>query len=148
MTPERQKVWLSIKGNYGSEDIIGDDAVYLTEGQFYKEQDTSCLTYQESEMAGMGGTTTTVILDGDKVSVIRLGSVNSIMEFEQGKRNLTMYSTPYGDISMGIFTKQVDVVYDDTEKPVSVKVDYDLEIKGISNSNNVINIEISNCPIS
>ncbi|MDD4690951.1 MULTISPECIES: DUF1934 domain-containing protein [Eubacterium] len=148
MMPERQKVWLSIKGNYGSEDVVGDDAVFLTEGDYYREQGATCLSYEESEMAGMGGTTTTVRVNGDKVSVIRLGSVNSIMEFEQGKHNLTMYSTPYGDISMGIFTKEIDVVYNDQEAPVSVKVDYDLEIKGISNTSNRINIEISSCPVS
>lgn len=41
------------------------------------------------------------------VSVTRSGAYESQMLFEKGKRNTTVYSTPYGDLSMGMYTKSI-----------------------------------------
>ncbi|MEG0377478.1 MAG: DUF1934 domain-containing protein [Eubacterium sp.] len=145
MTAEdKKKVWLSITGIV-SDHRNEDKMVFSTEGAMYREHnDTPCLTYNESEVSGMEGTTTTVKVEGDKVSVIRLGAVNSIMEFEKGKRNVTLYSTPYGEIAMGIFTKVVNVDYNDMKDPVNVKVNYAIEVEGVSNSENTLDIKITN----
>lgn len=139
---ERKRVWLSIKGSTCGDQAVPDITEFLTEGDFYREQDTSCFSYEETEVLGMEGTTTTVKVDDGKVSVIRLGSVNSLMEFEEGKRNVTLYSTPYGDFSMGVVTRGVQVAYDDRRAPVRVKVDYNLEIKGLASSSNTIDIQV------
>jgi uncharacterized beta-barrel protein YwiB (DUF1934 family) len=143
MTEERKKVWLSISGTVKNEEEKKDTMEFLTEGQFYREPDRLCVTYSESEVSGMEGTTTTVCLDGHKVSVIRLGTTNSVMEFETGKRNTTWYSTPYGDVAMGILTKDVFVNYNDRSEPTKVMIDYNIEIEGVVNSENVLNINIT-----
>lgn len=142
MTEERKKVWLSISGTVKNEEDK-DTLEFLTEGDLYKESDGACVTYEESEVSGMEGTVTTVRVDEQKVSVIRLGTTNSIMEFESGKRNLTWYSTPYGDVTMGILTKDVLVNYNERKEPTKVMIDYNIEIEGITNSQNVLNIKIS-----
>lgn len=41
------------------------------------------------------------------VSVTRSGAYQSQMLFEKGKRNTTVYSTPYGDLTMGMYTKSI-----------------------------------------
>ncbi|MEF9918307.1 MAG: DUF1934 domain-containing protein [Eubacterium sp.] len=143
MTEDKKKVWLSITGIV-SDNNNEDKMEFLTEGDLYHERSTSCFTYAESEVSGMEGTTTTVKVENGKVSVIRLGSVNSIMEFEEGKRNVTLYSTPYGDVAMGIFTKGVNVDYNDKADPTSVKVNYAIEVEGVSNSDNTLDIKITN----
>lgn len=142
MTEERKKVWLSISGTIKNEEDK-DTLEFLTEGDLYKESDGSCVTYEESEVSGMEGTVTTVRVDKQKVSVIRLGTTNSIMEFESGKRNLTWYSTPFGDVTMGILTKDIMVKYNEKKEPTKVKIDYNIEIEGITNSQNVLNIKIT-----
>lgn len=142
MTEERKKVWLSISGTVKNEDEK-DTLEFLTEGQFYRESERLCVTYAESEVSGMEGTTTTVCVDGDKVSVIRLGTTNSVMEFETGKRKTTWYSTPYGDVTMGILTNDVFVNYNEAKEPVKVMIDYNIEIEGVVNSENVLNISIT-----
>ena len=146
MTAEdTRNVWLSIVGTAtGAQDPVdqGDTMKFETEGSFYHEKETSCMTYQETDISGMQGTTTTVKVNDDKVSVIRLGAVNSIMEFEKGKRNIIMYSTPYGDISMGVFTKGVNIDYDERMDPVKVAVDYSIDVEGRPNTTNLLNIEI------
>ena len=132
---ERKKVWLSITGIVSDQHRNEDKMEFSTEGDMYKEKNISCLTYKESEVSGM---------EGGKISVIRLGSVNSLMEFEEGKRNVTLYSTPYGDIAMGIFTKGVNIAYNDRKDPVNVKVDYAIEVEGMTNTENTLDIRISN----
>ncbi len=143
MTTEVQKVWLSITGTVSDkESNVQDTMEFSTEGSVYRENDSTCVSYAESEISGMEGTTTTVRLEDGKISVIRLGVVNSIMEFEEGKRNVTMYSTPYGDITMGILTQGVDVAYNEKQDPINVRVKYAIDVEGVENSQNVLDIKI------
>lgn len=143
MISKKQKVWVSIKGNLISDQIEEETSEFLTEGDLFWEDDSPCITYQESEVSGMGDTMTTVRVDGEKVSVIRLGDINSVMEFEKGKCKLNMYYTPYGEISMGIFTKDINIDCDrDARSLKNVRVDYNIEIKGLTNGSNVIEIEV------
>lgn len=52
---------------------------------------------------------TTVRAVGDSlVSVIREGDCGGEMLFETGKRNSTVYNTPYGTLTMGVYTKCVE----------------------------------------
>lgn len=141
---KRKKVWLSITGVVSDHHKNEDRMEFSTEGDMYQEKNTSCVTYKESEVSGMLGTTTTVKVSGDKISVIRLGAVNSLMEFEKGKRNITLYSTPYGDITMGIITKGINIDYSEGQDPINVKVDYDIEVQGGSNTKNTLDIRIKN----
>lgn len=142
MIEERKKVWLSISGAIKDEEKQ-DSVEFLTEGDLYPEAGGTCVTYKESEVSGMEGTVTTLRVDDQKVSVIRLGTTNSIMEFEIGKRKMSIYSTPFGDITMGILTKDVNVDYNDQKEPTMVMVDYNIEIEGVTNSQNTLNIKIT-----
>lgn len=137
-----EKVWLSIKGTVAHDGEESDVMELLTEGIRSGKADSCSLAYDESEISGMEGTRTTVQVNGQKVSIIRLGSVNSLMEFESGKRSVTMYSTPEGDISMGITTRDIDIDYDESRRPSRVKVDYNIEMKGIGETDNTIDIQV------
>ena len=137
-----EKVWLSIKGTVAHDGEESDVMELLTEGIRSGKADSCSLANDDSEISGMEGTRTTVQVNGQKVSIIRLGSVNSLMEFESGKRSVTMYSTPEGDISMGITTRGIDIDYDESRRPSRVKVDYNIEMKGIGETDNTIDIQV------
>ena len=141
---ETEKVWLSIKGTVAHNGEEADAMELMTEGDRSREAEAYCLSYDESEISGMEGTRTTVRVDDGKVSIIRLGSVNSMMEFESGKRSVTMYSTPEGDLTMGVTTRGIDIDYDDTSRPTRVRVNYNLDMKGIGESANTIDISVKN----
>lgn len=144
MEQERKRVWLSIIGTVSDVKSGAEDTMeMMTEGDLYREHNTSCVTYKESEVSGMEGTTTTLKLEDGKVSVIRLGTVNSIMEFEEGTTSLTTYATPYGEMIMGVRTKGICVDYDDDKDPVHVKINYAIEVQGVTNSENRLNIKIN-----
>ena len=139
-TAAKERVWLSIKGCFGSEDATGNAAEFLTEGDYYVDAGTPTISYEEYPLGGMGRTTTTIKFDQNRVSVTRLGDVTSIMEFIPGKHNTAMYCTPYGDVAIDTFTKNVEVAYDD-DTPSKIQVEYDLTF-GPGSDSNTIDIEI------
>lgn len=52
--------------------------------------------------------TTVETIGGDFVSVTRAGDFGGEMRFETGRRSTSVYSTPYGEIMMGMYTKCVE----------------------------------------
>ncbi len=56
----------------------------------------------------------------------RNGLVNVHMVFQENKKNLTNYNTPFGQIMIGIDTKKVHI--EETEDNITVDVDYSLDV--------------------
>lgn len=59
------------------------------------------------------------------LTVNKKGVVNVNMEFEENKKSMNCYATPYGDIMMGIDSKSVQVV--EEEERMRVNARYILE---------------------
>ena len=62
------------------------------------------VTYQETELTGMEGTTTRFTIQGDSVVLTRTGSVTSQMVFQKGVRHSSLYETPYGALTVDVST--------------------------------------------
>lgn len=139
---DKKKIWISIKGKTQQQDGPEDTVELITQGEIYKKRMSDYIIYDETEVSGLEGTTTTLKIDDGKVSIIRLGTTNSHMTFEKGRKNYNIYSTPYGDMSMMIYTQAVDVNYNSDNKPTNIYVDYNVEIKGLMASRNILNIEV------
>jgi len=119
-------VIISVKGAQNDGGGSGETLELITEGKYYKEGDAYCVTYNESEVTGMEGTTTTLRIDGETVTLIRVGSVNSQFVFRKGLRHICHYDTEYGAFTIGVYTKRVNVDVDDHGG--EIQVDYELEI--------------------
>ena len=65
------------------------------------------LTYQESELTGLEGTTTSFEICGPQVILSRTGSVNSQMVFEEGRQHTSLYETPFGELAVDIQTSRL-----------------------------------------
>ena len=77
----------------------------MTEGAMTLEEDGDItLTYQETELTGMEGTTTRFSIRDDTVVLARTGMVNSQLVFQRGKRNSSLYETPWGMMQVDVFT--------------------------------------------
>ena len=98
----------------------------VTEGKYYKKGDTYFVTYRESEVTGMEGTTTTMKITDGVVTLMRFGSVNSQFIFEKGQKHISYYDTSYGAFTVGIFTNDVSIDVDDSGGEISI--DYQVEI--------------------
>lgn len=62
----------------------------------------------------------------DCVEIMKTGAAGSHMIFEKDKKNLTCYQTPYGQMLVGVETRQMDVVV--TDKNIDVFIRYELDV--------------------
>lgn len=82
---------------------------FFAEGSYIEKNGIIFITYKETELSGMEGTTTTLKIADKSLSVIRFGSHDSKLEFKQGEQTLTNYHTPYGNIEIIIDTHILDM---------------------------------------
>ncbi len=104
-----KNVIISIKGMQNYEGIEEDTIELVTEGRLLDcGDDGLTLTYQESELTGMEGTLTSFQVEkSGRITLLRMGEVNSQMVFEEGRRHLSLYQTPVGDLSVGIRASRI-----------------------------------------
>ena len=136
-----KNVILSIRGQQTADNAEPEVIELVTEGTMTDHRDgkyTVC--YQESELTGLEGTQTTIQVEGASVSILREGQVNSQMVFEEGRRHLTMYSTPYGALTMGVNTRRMKVDLDETGG--EIEIDYALEIDHAVAGENLFQIRV------
>ena len=100
-------VLLSIRGEQYFDGIDPDETELMTEGTMALTEDGMVLSYEESELTGMEGTTTTFEVKGPRVTLIRSGAVNSQMVFEEGRQHTSLYETPFGELSVDIQTSEL-----------------------------------------
>lgn len=88
-------VIISIKGKQSYEDMEDETIELVTEGRLDPDgTEGYTLSYQESELTGLEGTLTTLQIEPERITLLRIGEVNSQMVFEQGRRHLSLYDTP------------------------------------------------------
>lgn len=98
----------------------------VSKGTFFKDNDEFVAKYDETELSGLGDTSTTFRIGENYFSLIREGDTNTSMYFKNGKSNSIVYNTPHGGLSLKVKTNKVDIDID--EKGGNVKVDYDIII--------------------
>ena len=121
-----KNVIISVKGIQTSARKDTNTLELVTEGRYYKKGSTYYVTYKESEVTGMEGTTTTLKISNGIVTLMRFGSVNTQFIFEEGQKHMSYYDTQYGTFTVGVMTRAVTVDVDD--EGGEIRVDYQLEI--------------------
>ena len=136
-----KSVIISIKGRQSYENVEDETIELVTEGLLAKEGEGAyTLSYQESELTGLEGTLTTFQIERDRVTLLRVGEVNSQMVFEEGRRHLSMYDTPYGALSVGINTRKMRAELD--ARGGSIEIDYAIEIDHALAGQNLFRIHV------
>lgn len=101
-------VLLTIRSEQHFEDMEPDSIELMTEGTLTPtEEGGLVLSYQESALTGLEGTTTTFEVRGPQVILSRTGSVNSQMVFEEGKQHTSLYETPFGELAIDVQTSRL-----------------------------------------
>ena len=132
-------VIISIKGKHVNEN--GPDEMELvTEGRLICNDKGVLVSYQETELTGLQGTTTMLRINGPVVTLLREGTVNSQMVFEEGRRHLSMYETPYGSMSVGINTRRVKNTISETGG--DLEIDYAIEIDNLMVGRNYFSMNV------
>ena len=104
---EKIPVLLFIRGEQYFDNVPPDATELMTEGTMERTETGLRLTYQETELTDMEGTTTVFEIQGPQVILTRTGKVNSQMIFEEGRQHTSLYETPYGELSVDIQTSDL-----------------------------------------
>lgn len=138
-------VIISIKGKQIYAENSPDEMELVTSGTLKREgRGKYSISYQESELTGLEGTTTSLLIDGGKVTLLREGSINSQMVFEEGRRHLSMYETPYGALSIGVNTRRMRSTVGD--KGGDLEIDYAIEIDNLLAGQNLFRMNVKKNP--
>lgn len=115
----------------------------LSAGTYYFKNGKHYIFFEEVA-EGLQGTTKTQIKwqDEDWLEVSKKGLSNVHMLFEKNKKNRCFYETTFGQLNLGIFTRQIWV--EEQEESINIRAEYSLDVNYEPLSECVIRIHI--CP--
>lgn len=112
---------------------------YTGNGSFY-------ILYEEDASDGEGITKNRIKLKGSTLELTKSGAVNARMVFEPGQEHMTLYSTPFGSLPLGILTDTLESVL--TEEEIRICAAYSLTCQDLPRQNPALqNNIISRCKI-
>lgn len=119
-------ILLSIRGLQAMVEGQKEEVEVIIPGNYCKRGDMHYIRYDEVT-EGMEGTTSNLIkFQGNCMEVTKKGLTNTHMVFEEQKKNMTFYDTPFGNLLVGIAATSVKLR--ETAEQIDMKVDYALEI--------------------
>ena len=133
-------VLLSIRGEQYFDDIDPNATELMTEGTMALTEDGIVLSYEESELTGMEGTTTTFEVKGPRVTLTRSGAVNSQMVFEEGRQHTSLYETPFGELSVDIQTSELK--HNLSERGGLMEIKYSIAVEHTVTGRNCFKIRV------
>lgn len=136
----KKDVIITIRGLQTFEDAEDNNVELVTSGRFYEKNGIYYLSYKESELTGLGDTTTTVKVENDKVTVIRFGELETHMIFEEGQKHISYYDMGFGALTVGVSTKSIDKRIG--ESGGYMKIDYAMEINNAVAGESALCIDI------
>ena len=142
----KKEVIITIKGLQSYEDSGDDNVELVTSGRFYEKNGCYYVSYKESELTGLGDTTTTVKIENKKVTVMRFGELETHMIFEEGKKHISYYDMGFGALTVGINTKKIDKTIG--ESGGEMKIDYSMEINNAVTGENALCMHIRAAGVS
>ena len=128
-------------------DEVEDDTVeFITEGKVYKKGSSTYIVYEETDMSGVEGVKTTLRIDGENgVRMKRVGNqilMDTVMDFQKGKRFNSIYDTPFGAFEMEVLTNKIINDIEPENCTGNLFIDYEISLKGLSESRSLLNIEV------
>lgn len=131
-----QKVKITIKNNKSDDEPI--EVVYI--GALEEKENSTYVSYKESELTGMEGVNTELFLKGDHLEIVRTGKVESKMIFRENVKNDFLYVMDFGILNMTLETDKLRIVR--TRDGYDILIRYNLEIVGNPVEKSEMNITI------
>lgn len=122
-----QEVLLTLQGlQFDQREEDADKIEMVTVGDYYKKNGKHYVIYEEVTEGFTQTTKNRLKFSEDMLELSRNGLVNMHMVFQENKKNLTNYNTPFGQILIGIDTKKIQIK--EQKDNIVVDVDYSLDV--------------------
>ena len=126
----KNKVVLSIRGRQSYQDQEPEIIELVTEGELEYRDCGWDVRYEESDLTGLAGVTTSFRVEKDVVTLSRTGKLNSQMVFQVGQQHESLYQMDFGALLMTVCAKKV--AYDLTDAGGTIDLVYNIDIENVS----------------
>ena len=136
-----QKVILSIRGRQNYPDQDPEIIELVTEGTMKTTSNGWDISYEESDLTGLAGTTTVFRVEPGCITLTRTGPLSSQMVFREGVYHDSLYQMPFGTMMISVCANKVhydlsgnggiiDLVYAiEIENTTAGTIEYHLDIQ-------------------
>ncbi len=137
----KKDVILSIRGSQHYLDQEPEVIELVTGGTLERLGDGWSISYEESDLTGLKGTTTTFLVEPGCITLTRKGPLNSEMVFREGVFHESLYQMEFGALMITVCANRVryaitedggtiDLTYAiDIENTAAGSIEYHLDIK-------------------
>ena len=123
----KQAVMLSIRGRQSYQDQEPEVIELVTEGVMEQVDGGWNISYEESDLTGLGGVITTFRVDPDRIILSRTGKLNSQMIFQEGMTHDSLYQADFGALMISVMATKIST--DVTPKGGVIDLEYKIEIE-------------------
>ena len=123
----KQEVTLSIRGRQTYQDQEPEIIELVTEGTMEFVNGGWDISYEESELTGLAGVTTTFRVEPGKVTLTRKGALNSTMVFQENVVHESLYQMPVGALMLSV--KATSVFFDIVPEGGVIDLSYHISIE-------------------
>ena len=123
----RQNVILSIRGTHTYLDQEPEVIELVTDGVLESTDLGWKLSYEESDLTGMAGVTTTFTIEPQKIILNRTGKLSSEMIFQEGIVHESLYKVEFGALMISVCASKISTQL--SEKGGIVGLTYSIEIE-------------------
>ena len=123
----KKEVVLSLRGTQTYEGQEPDVIELVTEGTMEFCDGGWNISYEESELTGLAGVTTTFRVEPGKVTLTRTGKLHSQMIFQEGQTHDSLYRMEFGALLMTV--RATGVFFDIVPDGGVIDLCYEIEIE-------------------
>ena len=123
----KREVVLSIRGTQTYDGQDPDVIELVTEGTMEFRNGGWDISYEETELTGMAGVTTTFRVEPGKVTLDRKGALKSQMIFQENVVHESLYQMPFGALMLSV--KATSVFFDIVPDGGVIDLSYNIEIE-------------------
>ena len=123
----KQAVTLAIEGRQTYQDQEPEIIQLVTDGSMEFRSGGWDISYEESELTGLAGVTTTFRVEPGMVTLTRKGALNSTMIFQQNVVHESLYQMPFGALMLAV--KATRVVFDIVSDGGFIDLSYNINIE-------------------
>ena len=120
-------VMLHIRGTQNYQDQDPEIIELTTEGTMQKQKEVWEISYEESDLTGLAGVTTTFRVGPRGVVLKRTGSIENQMIFMVGRKHESLYRLDFGALMLTVKATKVESAL--TEQGGTVDIHYNIEIE-------------------
>ena len=123
----KREVTLAIKGSQAYQDHAPEIIELVTDGIMEFRNGGWDISYEESELTGLAGVTTTFRVEPGKVTLTRKGALDSQMIFQENVVHESLYQMPFGALLLSV--KATRVFFDIVPDGGVIDLSYDISIE-------------------